>query len=752
VAGGTVKRVLMSGALLGVVLSAGWILWPSTGAPPPAGNSRRQSAAVDRAAAARPPVPPPVVAAASLSGVVVRRGAPVPGAQVRLRADGSHPTVQTGADGRFHFAQLPPGYHVLSATLGAEASEVHGPVLLGPGQVREDVVLELLPSASVAGVVADVRTRAPIVGATVRSSSGAAVTDHAGRFRLTSLPATMTWVEAGAPGYETRLEWLQIQGAREHGGMELFLRASIALRGRVTRLGAPAPGAQLWAERAQLGSTTERFGPVTTDGEGRFALEVPSGDFQLAAAAPGGARVAGPRLTVAEGGSYEELNVELGQALTARGTVLLDGYPAQGASLMLLEAGSQQLAAGAVTGPGGDFRFEGLCAGSFLVQVQAGAVVAQRGPFEVTGGGDADWQIELSGQGGIHGRVEPPRAGVVVRARTTEWAGAMAAETLTAEGGAFSFSGFPAGAIVELEAEAEDAWARARTQVGAEVVLRLFASAVVGYAIDSQGRAVTDFQVRVVPEAGGMPRSSPILHPRGEFRVPVPPGRFRVEASSPGSGETEGPVFTEVSPGRESPTVKLELSPVEAVSGQVVDGHTGEPIAGAQVTVQRRRDSQAMQFERWMVVRTDAQGRFSLGGVARRGALQFRAEGYRTAWLGVERMKQLPEGTVRLARARAGAGEGGAPQTYEGVGMHLRTDKESGAVYVDGVFDGSPAQAAGIIRNDQIVAVDGAAVTGLPVQQVVSRIVGPSGTVVRLSLRRGPDALEVAVRRRSIDL
>ena len=49
-------------------------------------------------------------------------------------------------------------------------------------------------------------------------------------------------------------------------------------------------------------------------------------------------------------------------------------------------------------------------------------------------------------------------------------------------------------------------------------------------------------------------------------------------------------------------------------------------------------------------------------------------------------------------------------------------------------MDGSPAQKAGLRPSDIILKVDGESVAGLPLDQVVSRILGPAGTSVVLTI------------------
>ncbi|MDA0263180.1 MAG: S41 family peptidase [Chloroflexi bacterium] len=69
-------------------------------------------------------------------------------------------------------------------------------------------------------------------------------------------------------------------------------------------------------------------------------------------------------------------------------------------------------------------------------------------------------------------------------------------------------------------------------------------------------------------------------------------------------------------------------------------------------------------------------------------------------------------------------------------------------------FGGSPAESAGILPGDVLVAVAGSSVVGQSVQEVVSQVAGPKGTKVLLALARAGEAqhLEVEVFRGDIEL
>jgi carboxyl-terminal processing protease len=69
---------------------------------------------------------------------------------------------------------------------------------------------------------------------------------------------------------------------------------------------------------------------------------------------------------------------------------------------------------------------------------------------------------------------------------------------------------------------------------------------------------------------------------------------------------------------------------------------------------------------------------------------------------------------------------------FEGIGAYV--EMKDGHVVIVAPMDGSPAQRAGLQPGDVILQVDGEDVAGLPIDQVVSRIVGPAGTSVTLTI------------------
>ncbi len=68
----------------------------------------------------------------------------------------------------------------------------------------------------------------------------------------------------------------------------------------------------------------------------------------------------------------------------------------------------------------------------------------------------------------------------------------------------------------------------------------------------------------------------------------------------------------------------------------------------------------------------------------------------------------------------------------EGIGAEVQA-KDNHVVIV-APLDGSPAQKAGLRPGDIILAVDGEDMTGLPISDVISKVMGPAGTTVTLTI------------------
>lgn len=87
---------------------------------------------------------------------------------------------------------------------------------------------------------------------------------------------------------------------------------------------------------------------------------------------------------------------------------------------------------------------------------------------------------------------------------------------------------------------------------------------------------------------------------------------------------------------------------------------------------------------------------------------------------------------------------------YEGIGVMIETIEETGEIKVISVFDGSPAQEAGVMPGDIFVEVNGVNVVGLNQLELSGLVRGPAGTEVNIVFRRGEESLPLTIKRAAI--
>ena len=91
----------------------------------------------------------------------------------------------------------------------------------------------------------------------------------------------------------------------------------------------------------------------------------------------------------------------------------------------------------------------------------------------------------------------------------------------------------------------------------------------------------------------------------------------------------------------------------------------------------------------------------------------------------------------------------GLSGTYVGIGVQLETREDD--VVVTAPIEGSPAQEAGVESGDVVVGVDGQSVRDEEISGIVSKVKGPEGTSVELTVSRDGNERVFELRREKID-
>ena len=88
---------------------------------------------------------------------------------------------------------------------------------------------------------------------------------------------------------------------------------------------------------------------------------------------------------------------------------------------------------------------------------------------------------------------------------------------------------------------------------------------------------------------------------------------------------------------------------------------------------------------------------------------------------------------------------------YYGIGAYIGLDEELQIAKIVGVFDGSPAEAAGLREGDLILEVEGISTVGMSTTEVVTYIKGEEGTSVHVKFSRDGETFERDIVRRKIE-
>lgn len=89
-------------------------------------------------------------------------------------------------------------------------------------------------------------------------------------------------------------------------------------------------------------------------------------------------------------------------------------------------------------------------------------------------------------------------------------------------------------------------------------------------------------------------------------------------------------------------------------------------------------------------------------------------------------------------------------QTLPGENKQCGVVSETCQILIVSTITGAPAEAAGLMRDDVLIEVDGSPIVGWTVDQVTSAVRGPAGSDVTLTLERDGETLELTITRAAV--
>lgn len=473
---------------------------------------------------------------ATLAGRIYdERGRPVEGAIVSLAGSGFWParSVRSGADGRFHWPNIPAGIYELQASKGELVAPPVEGLILDAG-ARRAFGIRLASGWTLVGQVIDAQTGSPVRDAEVTVATGVlglhsrrVQSDQAGRFELLGIVGNEQSLYIAASGY---VPAGPLQHSAEEPPLTVRLERASSIEGRVVdQRGWPVAGAL-----------------VRALGEG----------FPRAAAPP----------------AHDSLGVTSGPVppITAAGTEA--------------PAFARQVA----TGPDGSFRLTSLGSGSYTIAVNHDDFApAESERLQLDPGTTrAGVSVVLRSGAELAGRVVDERGngleGIPVELRAPEES--LPRMSVTASDGSFSFRGVR-GEVSVTALPYDLAPARASVEIGddALVTIELALSSTLytlrGRVVDERGFGVDGALLSVSSKSSDAPiQRSAKSDADGTFSVPALP-------APPYALDAEHPAF---SPARipeigSTDDVRIVMSVGVTVLGEVLDDWTGDGLAGARV-------------------------------------------------------------------------------------------------------------------------------------------------------------------------
>jgi RNA polymerase sigma factor (sigma-70 family) len=667
-------------------------------------------------------------------------------------ADGS---ATSDASGAFRLARLAPGRYRLSATtesgLGARVPLI---VVATTGAIAAPIHLVLAPRARVSGKVVDGSGLA-VAGARISiddrfDASAFAISQLDGSFTLVGVP--LGPIALAAAPYEVRAPHRLIVDRLVMEGVKLDVTAGRTLRGVVTRHGAAVAGAEVTCDSD----------PVTTDATGNYVLGGALGrsDHRLGLqcnlrATVDRATSAGQSVALAAG-ETRIVDIDLASSASIAGTVVdATGAPVPAVEIVARRPEHPSDLCTTMTGAAGDFDCTGLAgAADYEIDVYPGPgtrsfapATGEHLPLVHLDGGDATAHVTLaiaSDRLAIRGTVVDdtgaPIADAFVQANVGEITyGAPTPSTRTDDTGGFALDNLGSGAY-RVHVKVADGGEATSLGVAAgtpDLVLHVArAGAISG---DLVGFTTPPSVTTHESSAGGDTSGFPLVDGSTFSLTGLQPGTYRLEAWDD-TANVEADTATVVVRAGTTSHVTLRERGQGRISARVVDSVTHAPIAGLPCHVAAASDGNIgccyWLFETPPVL-SDLQGHLTMpapAGAARVFCMPSLEPPFPPdapySWASAD--VQVPTNGTGYAEIVA------VPRSYPRSEVGFFTANFLEPPQVIRVEPGSPAAASGLAIGDIVTTIDGAAVTGLAPNAVLTLATNHRpGTLLSVGTLRG---------------
>ncbi|MCW3489275.1 carboxypeptidase regulatory-like domain-containing protein [Dethiobacter alkaliphilus] len=524
---------------------------------------------------------------------------PISGAVI-LVTDTNLSTVATTVadnDGFYRLTGLAPGNYRVTAKAGDFQNRTIGATIVAGETTLLNFTLEVL-SGSIEGFVTDQLTGAPLASVTVQVFDGSgvpvasAVTDGGGEYAVTGLSPGFYNLKFALVNFQSLVTGAAVDPGETTNISPVLKPEPGRVSGFVTDIltGLPIKNVLVQARRNGVS-----VGSDITDVNGAYAIEsLQPLSYQLTAISPLFQNETESIQIQADATTINNFRLNpLPASIVGEVRDAVDSNPISGATVKILD-GSLQFVTQTVTDENGGYEVAGLAPGSYVVSAvaenyQTNRLGASLDPAEIA---MVNLNLELN-PGAVQGEVLDAQTGLPLSdsiVRLTDRNMMLVDAVATDPNGFFRFSGLDPGLYYTLVALAPDFQIK---MIGFEVApgeiktvnipLQPNPGAIVGLITDAQtGEGLAGAVINVFQ--GGMLFATISTDEDGEFLVEnLPPGNYIVTARA-ANFQTIMQGATVVANATTALEISLQPQPGEIV-GFITDAVTGNPIAGAVITV-----------------------------------------------------------------------------------------------------------------------------------------------------------------------